>query len=117
MARASVATHQESHDSDVQVRIRLESESWNFSDSKSGGDLHAIHPYPAKFIPEIPRRVLEHVPIPVGTVVLDPFCGAGTTLVEAQRLGIESVGVDLNPIACLLSRVKTTPLTVDLPAL
>ncbi len=39
--------------------------------------------------------------------VLDPFCGSGTTLAEAQRRGLTSVGVDLNPIACLISRVRT----------
>jgi site-specific DNA-methyltransferase (cytosine-N4-specific) len=41
--------------------------------------------------------------------VLDPFCGSGTTLVETLRRGLPSVGVDINPIACLISRVKTTP--------
>jgi SAM-dependent methyltransferase len=39
--------------------------------------------------------------------VLDPFCGSGTTLAEARRRGLASVGVDLNPIACLISRVRT----------
>ena len=43
-------------------------------------------------------------------MVLDPFCGCGTTLVEAQQAGYSSVGVDLNPIGCLISRVKTSPL-------
>ena len=45
-----------------------------------------------------------------GTRVLDPFCGSGTTLVETQRAGLATVGINLNPIACLLSRVKTAPL-------
>jgi site-specific DNA-methyltransferase (cytosine-N4-specific) len=38
--------------------------------------------------------------------VLDPFCGSGTTLAEARRQGLDAVGVDLNPIACLISRVR-----------
>jgi site-specific DNA-methyltransferase (cytosine-N4-specific) len=42
--------------------------------------------------------------------VFDPFCGCGTSLVEAQQAGYASVGVDLNPIGCLISRIKTTPL-------
>ncbi|NDK54782.1 site-specific DNA-methyltransferase [Pontibacter sp. BT213] len=79
--------------------------NWNFQDSISD-TIHSIHPYPAKFISDIPRAVLRALPIPKDTIVLDPFCGSGVTLVEAQRAGIESVGVDLNPIACLLSRVK-----------
>jgi site-specific DNA-methyltransferase (cytosine-N4-specific) len=41
--------------------------------------------------------------------VLDVFCGSGTSLVEAQRAGREAIGIDLNPIACLISRVKTSP--------
>ncbi len=66
-----------------------------------------IHPYPARFIPELPAAALE-VLNPQGPV-LDPFCGSGTTLVEALRRGVPAVGVDINPIACLMSRVKTTP--------
>jgi len=52
--------------------------------------------------------------MPANTFVFDPFCGSGTTLTEAQRLGLPSVGVDLNPIACLIARVKTASLPADL---
>ncbi len=45
--------------------------------------------------------------MPQNSIVFDPFCGSGVTLTEAQKNGIPSVGVDLNPIACLISRVKT----------
>jgi site-specific DNA-methyltransferase (cytosine-N4-specific) len=82
---------------------------WDFISSKSE-PLHSIHPYPAKFIPDIPRALINSLPIPKNTIILDPFCGSGVTLVEAQRKGLKSVGVDLNPIACLLSRVKTQDL-------
>lgn len=75
--------------------------------------LSRIHPYPARFIREIPRSLIESLGCPQGTIILDPFCGSGTTIVEAQRSGIESVGIDINPIACLISRVKTQPLQVD----
>jgi DNA modification methylase len=85
---------------------------WNFQGAKNNV-LHSIHPYPAKFIPNIPRALIENLPIPKGSLILDPFCGSGVTLTEAQNAGIESVGVDLNPIACLLSRVKTSPLSTD----
>ncbi|WP_263848912.1 site-specific DNA-methyltransferase [Lacticaseibacillus thailandensis] len=40
-------------------------------------------------------------------VVLDPFMGSGTSLVEAQRLGFDAIGIDINPYAVLLSQVKT----------
>jgi DNA modification methylase len=87
----------------------LEAIDWSFADRGKGHQLEALHPYPAKFIPDIPASFLSALPIPPGTVVLDPFCGSGTTLTEAQRRGIRAVGIDLNPIACLISRVRTTP--------
>lgn len=82
---------------------------WAFTDSKSES-IHSLHPYPAKFISDIPRALINNLPIPKNTLILDPFCGSGVTLLEAQKAGINSLGVDLNPIACLLSRVKTQPL-------
>ncbi len=88
--------------------------NWDFPDRISHSDIEGLHPYPAKFISELPRALLEILPVPPGTAVFDPFCGSGTTLVECQRGGIPSVGVDLNPIACLISRVKTKPLPREL---
>lgn len=88
---------------------RLRAIDWDFSDSKDNG-VHNLHPYPAKFIAAIPRELIQALGVAPGTAVLDPFCGAGTTLVVAQELGFPSVGIDINPIACLISRVKTTPL-------
>jgi len=71
---------------------------------------HNSHPYPAKFVPQIPRILIEAL-TDVGDTVLDPFCGSGTSLVEASILGRYSIGFDLNPIAGLISRVKTTSLS------
>ena len=87
---------------------------WNFPERAIHGTIERIHPYPAKFIAEIPRALLDTLPIPSGTAVLDPFCGAGTTLVECQRRGRPCVGIDINPIACLIARVKTQPRPRDL---
>jgi site-specific DNA-methyltransferase (cytosine-N4-specific) len=81
---------------------------WTFSQRLKAHDVEAIHPYPAKFIGEIPRALISNLPVPAGTAVFDPFCGSGTTLVEAQRAGLPAVGIDLNPIACLITRVKTS---------
>ncbi|MFY9822401.1 MAG: DNA methyltransferase [Thermoanaerobaculia bacterium] len=88
---------------------RLRLHDWNFPDSDDAS-IHAIHPYPAKFISSIPRTLISGLGVQPGTSVMDPFCGAGTTLVVAQELGVPSIGIDLNPIACLISRVKTSPL-------
>lgn len=77
---------------------------WDFPASpRRVGD---VHPYPARFIPELPALALDCLR-PNGPV-LDPFCGSGTTLVETVRRGQQAMGVDLNPIACLMSRVKST---------
>ena len=82
----------------------FEATDWSFPASSVGRDLH---PYPARFIPEIPRAAIATLR-PQG-VVLDPFCGSGATLHEALRAGLRAIGVDLNPVACMISRVKTTP--------
>jgi site-specific DNA-methyltransferase (cytosine-N4-specific) len=88
---------------------RLSEIDWSFSRRERASAIEAIHPYPAKFIGDIPRALLGALTLPKNTVVFDPFTGSGTTLMEAQRRGVPSVGVDLNPIACLIARVKTAP--------
>lgn len=92
----------------------LISTDWDFSDAPLNKGIHSIHPYPAKFIPQIPRRLIQLFHPGDSSVILDPFCGSGTTLVEAINLGLDVWGIDLNPIACLISRVKTTPLPPNL---
>ena len=87
----------------------LDNVDWNFVGRKRLNELESIHPYPAKFIPDIPGNLLNILTIPPDTAVLDPFVGSGTTLVECQKRGIRSIGIDLNPIACLISKVKTSP--------
>jgi len=81
---------------------------WDFPKRITHNGIEGIHPYPAKFIAELPRALLGTLPIPPDTALLDPFCGCGTTLAECQRMGLPSVGIDLNPIACLAARVKTS---------
>lgn len=73
---------------------------------------HGIHPYPAKYIPELPREIIKECTKERNTI-LDPFCGSGTTLLEASMSGRKSIGIDSNPIAVLTAKAKTTPLTKD----
>lgn len=83
---------------------------WDFADAPQSDGIHTVHAYPAKFIPQIPRQLIEILPPGDDQWVMDPFCGSGTTLVEAQAARVSSIGVDLHPLATLISRVKTTPL-------
>lgn len=99
------------------VADKLLSVRWDFKDSETRSSVHSIHPYPAKFIPEIPRSLINLFHPGDNSAVLDPFCGSGTTLVEAKMTGLPAVGIDLHPLATLIAKVKTTPLDVGLEAL
>lgn len=70
---------------------------------------HSFFPYPARFIPQIPRYFIRTYMKNEG-IILDPFCGSGTTLVESKLSGYDSYGIEINPLGKLLSEVKTTPL-------
>ncbi len=70
---------------------------------------HAIHKYPAKFFPELPRWIIQRFSQP-GELVLDPFMGSATTNLEAMLAGRPSVGVDIDPFSRFLATAKTTPL-------
>jgi len=68
--------------------------------------VHGLHEYKGRFNPQL-ARALVNVADPHATSLLDPFCGSGTTLVEATRLGLDVAGIDQNPLAAWLSDVKT----------
>lgn len=73
---------------------------------------HYLFRFPAKFHPPVARCLIEKYSQP-GDVVLDPFCGSGTLLVEALLSGRNAVGVDIDPVATFISRVKSTPVDPD----
>jgi DNA modification methylase len=90
---------------------RLTEADWTFEGARTRGETHGIHPYPAKFIPQIPRALIAALHPRDGSAVMDPFCGSGTTLVEAAAEGLPAIGIDLHPLACLISKVKVTPIS------
>jgi site-specific DNA-methyltransferase (cytosine-N4-specific) len=96
------------------VARKLQSICWDFANARTGDGPHGIHPYPAKFIPQLPRTLIDLFHPGDSSPVLDPFCGSGTTLVEARAAGIDSIGLDLHPLATLITKVKTTPLKAPL---
>ena len=84
-------------------------ESWEYADVDTQYLTHNIHRYSGKFIPQIAARAISLLTRP-RELVVDPYCGSGTTLVESALLGRRAIGVDLNPLAVLIARVKTTPI-------
>jgi len=71
---------------------------------------HDFYRYPARFSPAFAREAIKAF-TNSGDLVFDPFCGGGTTLVEAISLGRRTVGMDINSLAIFLARTKTTPLS------
>ena len=91
------------------VKIRNYRAINNFEQNK----IHALFRYPAKLIPEIPYAFLVEEK-DKDKKILDPFCGSGTVMIETQRLGFSSIGIDINPLSTFITKVKTTPLPWEL---
>src|SRR5262245_54065950 len=68
--------------------------------------VHRLHPYLGKFPPQLAEALLRRA-LPGGGTAYDPFAGSGTTLVEANALGLTVVGTDVSAFNCLMMRVKT----------
>lgn len=67
---------------------------------------HSFHTYKGKYYPQLVGALLNWCGVEAGDWVLEPFAGSGTTLVECSLRGVNSIGVDLNPLARLISDVK-----------
>lgn len=76
--------------------------------------VHRLHPYKGKFIPQLVEYFIDnHVDdckksayFKPGDVILDPFSGSGTTLVQASEMGMHSIGVDISSFNCMIAQVK-----------
>lgn len=75
--------------------------------------LHELHSYKGKYYPQLVRPLITGWLQP-GQRLLDPFCGSGTTLIEAHFSGVKSVGVDLNPIGYFISKARVSCMRADL---
>jgi len=82
---------------------------WSFREIKAKEGIHGIHSYPAMMAPPVAKKLISEL-TEEGDWVLDPFCGSGTVLTEAILLNRKAVGYDINPLALLIAKVKTTPL-------
>jgi site-specific DNA-methyltransferase (cytosine-N4-specific) len=95
---------------DPRARRRIDS-SWDFRGADTRYATHGVYRYPAMMVAPVVRRLIEnYAPASGEGRLLDPFCGSGSALVEGMLHGMRSTGVDLNPLAVMLARVKTTPL-------
>ncbi|BFP42468.1 site-specific DNA-methyltransferase [Flavobacteriaceae bacterium GF1] len=88
----------------------------DFKNSHTTYSTHGFHTYPAKMIPQVAKALLDEYGKGIESLY-DPYCGSGTSLVEAKLHNINAIGSDLNPLARLIAKVKTTPIelqTLDL---
>lgn len=95
---------------------KLDSIDWDFCDVKqtwASSDIHALHWYPANFIAQIPAILLGALSNP-DQIVLDPFFGCGTTLVEAARLGRRWVGKELTGMGFRIASAKMSLMQADI---
>jgi DNA modification methylase len=79
----------------------------------SGYLTHGITEYQGRFHAQMVRALINYCDLNKNSVILDCHCGTGTTLVEASLLNFNSIGIDINPIACLDSVIKTSLLRTD----
>lgn len=94
---------------------RIYDEKWNFKEGSMKDLVHGLHPYPAMMMPLICREMISQYGKGNETVFLDPYVGSGTTLVEAQYYNAKvAYGIDLNPLAILISRTKTEKIDLSI---
>jgi DNA modification methylase len=96
----------------VDVTKALRGIDWSFTDNDTTFLSHDIHPYPAKFIPQIPGTIIDKLSFP-GDLVWDPFGGSGTTALEALLRNRRTISTDINPIGQIIGQAKTTTLSYD----
>lgn len=81
----------------------------DFHSHSSSYASHNFHSFPAKFPPQLPLQFVIDLTQP-NDIVLDPMVGSGTTVLEAYLTGRKGIGFDIDPLAIMISKVKTTPL-------
>lgn len=87
--------------------------SWDFREADTKRHTHCFHSYPAMMIPQVAGRILEIYGNET-KMIFDPYCGTGTSLVEANLRGINAIGTDINPLARLMAKTKTTVIPIDI---
>ena len=68
---------------------------------------HGFHRYVGRFPSHLIRALINYFGAASNDTILDPFCGSGTTLVEARMLGVKATGIEISPLSAMMSRVKS----------
>jgi len=76
---------------------------------------HWFYPYKGKFHGQMIKAIINFIGAFDNDIVLDPFMGSGTTLIEASIVGTRSIGVEINPALCIVSQIKLDSLRIDYP--
>jgi hypothetical protein len=76
---------------------------------------HWFYPYKGKYHGQMIKALINSMGVKKEGLVLDPFVGSGTTLVECATLGIPSIGIDINPALCIVSQIKVDSLSLNYP--
>ena len=99
----------------MENRIKFKDESWDFRNDFTKYSNHGFHTYPAMMIPQVARRLIQMYGKDK-EILLDPFMGSGTALLEAKlhKNFKKAYGIDINPLALLISKVKTTPINPEI---
>jgi len=105
----SLETQIKKEKADYEKYVRRIDYSWDYRGENTKTYTHGIHTYPAMFIPQVARRLLENYSRAEETIC-DIFCGSGSALIESKLLGRNAFGIDLNPFAIFLAKAKTTPI-------
>lgn len=87
--------------------------SWDFRQANTKEFTHCYHNYPAMMIPQVAERILNKYG-GNAKLLFDPYCGTGTSLVEANLKGIDAIGTDLNPLARLIAKSKTANINLQI---
>lgn len=95
------------------IKKKYVDESWDFENANTKTLTHCFHSYPAMMIPQVAARLIEKYG-KNANLLFDPYCGTGTSLVEANLRNINAIGTDLNPLARLVAKAKTTPINIQL---
>ncbi len=87
--------------------IELLQNDLDFHNQRSNYSSHNFHSFPAKFPPQLPQKFILNLTVP-GDTILDPMAGSGTTVLEALLANRKGLGFDIDPLAILISQIKTT---------